>query len=129
MNHKQLKSRIHGPVFPVLIPFLENGKIDYRGVESYARFLVDSGARVLMLTAGTSRLNLISTEELQRCNEVLVYAAGDRALAIVSGPMLGGTEQQLEVLNHADRLRFVAMFRLGSLGTSTYSSTPSKCIA
>jgi 4-hydroxy-tetrahydrodipicolinate synthase len=63
-RYDDLRARIRGPVFPIVIPFTENEDVDYEGLHRYVEFLVNGGARVLLLTVGTSRFNLLTSQEM-----------------------------------------------------------------
>jgi 4-hydroxy-tetrahydrodipicolinate synthase len=100
-----LKARIRGPVFPIVMPFAENGDVDYAALAWYANFLAEAGAPVLLLTVGTSRYNLLSDEEMLKANETVVQAAAGRAVVIVAGPgpSRGSTRQNIQFARHAQQ--------------------------
>jgi len=95
---------VTGPVIPVPTPFDRNHEVDYAALDSYVRFLVDSGIRNIMTTVGTSRFNLLTNEEVMRVNEVLVKAAEGKAVTIVANPPTGSTKTAIEFARHADQI-------------------------
>jgi 4-hydroxy-tetrahydrodipicolinate synthase len=105
MSSTSVRDRIRGPVFPIVVPFTEDGDVDYEGLEEYVEFLVDAGAPVLLLTVGTSRYNLLTREEIKAVNETVARATADEdVVTIVSGPgpTTGSTRENLEFAQHAE---------------------------
>lgn len=92
---------INGPVIPVPVPFLENEDVDYNSLENYVRFLSESGIPAVMTTVGTSRYNLLSWDEIKKCNEALVKGTGANTLSIVANPVSGGLRHAIEFGKHA----------------------------
>lgn len=103
MNYEDLTGRIKGPVFPVVIPFAENQEVDHDALRSYVRFLIDKGAKIIQLTVGTSRYNLLTTQEMFDVNESVVVAVEGKAVTIVAGPGPGhgSTRENVEFARHA----------------------------
>jgi 4-hydroxy-tetrahydrodipicolinate synthase len=104
-DYEKARDRIRGPVFPVVTPFIENGDVDYEGLESYVEFLVDGGAPVILLTVGTSRYNLLTRDEIRAVNETVARVTeGEDVFTIVSGPgpTTGSTKENLEFALHAE---------------------------
>ena len=61
LDRETLRSRIVGPVFPIVTPFTADGvQVDHAALASYTDFLVRSGVCTVMTTVGTSRFNLLS---------------------------------------------------------------------
>jgi 4-hydroxy-tetrahydrodipicolinate synthase len=104
-DYDQARSRIKGPVFPVVTPFTENGEVDYDGLESYVEYLVQGGAEVILLTVGTSRYNLLTRDEIKSINETVAQVTeGEEVFTIVSGPgpTTGSTKENIEFALHAE---------------------------
>lgn len=81
-----IRSKIHGPVYPIPMPFDGQGRVDDAALQSYCEYLVEGGAPTLLMTVGTSRFNLLTRAEMEKANAVVAKAAGRRALFIASGP-------------------------------------------
>ena len=80
-------SIIHGPVFPIPIPFNEEEKVDFIALRDYCDHLIKEGARYLLVTVGTSRFNLLTRDEMLRVNEVVAQSTQEtNAMAIAAGP-------------------------------------------
>lgn len=92
---------VHGPVFPVPVPFGEDGGVDMDGLDGYVRYLVGAGVQTLMTTIGTSRFALLTVEEMRAVNETVVQAAAGRAAVIVTTPPTGPLAQAREFVRHA----------------------------
>ena len=102
-KYDKLRSRIRGPVFPIVTPFTEAEDVDYDALHRYVEFLVDNGAPVLLVTVGTSRFNLLTHDEMLTLNETIVKASRRKALTIVAGPgpFHGSTQENIKFANHA----------------------------
>lgn len=106
-DYEDAADRIHGPVFPVVTPFLQNGDVDYNGLGKYVRFLIDGGAEVILLTVGTSRYNLLTREEMKFVNETVAQVTEDKnVFTIVSGPgpTTGSTRENIKFAHHAESI-------------------------
>ena len=62
---------IVGPVYPICAVFKKNQKLDLKNTKKYIEYLLDRGAKNLMITAGTSRINLLSDNELIQLNKLV----------------------------------------------------------
>jgi 4-hydroxy-tetrahydrodipicolinate synthase len=90
--HAEMISCLRGPVFPVPPAFAADGRMDANATSAYVRFLVSNGARAVMVTAGTSRLNLLTEDEILELNAAVVKGADGRALVIAANPITGSAE-------------------------------------
>ncbi|HEG43164.1 MAG TPA: dihydrodipicolinate synthase family protein [Phycisphaerales bacterium] len=102
-KYDNLRARIRGPVFPIVVPFDRNEDVDYESLTGYVKFLVDNGAKNLLLTVGTSRYNLLTDMEMLKVNETVANAACGNALVIAAGPgpVRGSIRQNIEFARHA----------------------------
>jgi len=82
-----------GPVYPMVTPFTSDEAIDEPGVGRYLDHLIDRGASCVLVTAGTSRFNLLDHDEVNRLNVVTVKAAAGRCRVIAATPMIGSFRQ------------------------------------
>lgn len=101
---KQFIDNVRGPVFPIPTPFTENGDVDYAALKSYVEFLIDAGAQTIMVTVGTSRFDLLSTDEMLMVNETVVKTVHGRAVTIVTTPTTGPTSQAVAFAKHAESI-------------------------
>lgn len=100
---RDLASNIRGPVYPICPAFKRDGALDLGKTASYVRYLVKGGAKNLITTAGTSRFNLLSEDEVRELNATVCDASGD-ALTIVGNPVSGGTDSAISVARHAQEI-------------------------
>ncbi len=78
-----VREAIHAaPVPSISTPFLKTGEIDYKSLARYVDFLVESGAKALLLTPGDSLFAVLSDEEQLEVNRVVVDACNHRAMVI-----------------------------------------------
>lgn len=100
---EQFKARIRGPVFPIPTPFKSdaNHAVDHDALARYVDWLVGEGAPVILVTVGTSRFNLLTTDEMRAVNETVVRTVNKRAVCIVAGPLQGSTRENIEFAQHA----------------------------
>lgn len=98
---KHLKDEITGPVFPILPAFSAQGAFDEAATAQYVRYLVENGAKVLMVTAGTSRLNLMSIEEIKKLNAIVAQNKGADGIAIAANPDYGSLEVSKDIAQAA----------------------------
>ncbi|GAB7081852.1 dihydrodipicolinate synthase family protein [Megalodesulfovibrio paquesii] len=101
MSAVSAQFRVEGPVFPLPVPFGEDGSLDLDGLAGYVRYLIDAGARTVMTTIGTSRFSLLTEAEMLAVNETAVQAAAGRATVIVTTPPAGPLARAREFVHHA----------------------------
>jgi dihydrodipicolinate synthase/N-acetylneuraminate lyase len=90
-----LITRLRGPVYPIPPAFTVDGRLNPEATSSYVRYLVASGARAVMVTAGTSRLNLLAADEVGALNAAVVAGAAGDALVIAANAMTGSTRHAI----------------------------------
>jgi dihydrodipicolinate synthase/N-acetylneuraminate lyase len=103
-KYDELRERIVGPVYPIPAAFKDDFSLDCDGVARYVEFLNSHNVRSVMVTAGTSRLNLLTEEEVRRLNEVVVETNRGRAVSIVANPVTGGVDKAVDFAKHAESI-------------------------
>lgn len=93
---------VKGPVFPIPTPFKKNGDVDFEGLRRYVGFLLDQGAKTIMVTVGTSRFDVLTVDEMQEVNRVVAQSVGSRGTVIVTTPALGPTFQAKDFARRAE---------------------------
>jgi dihydrodipicolinate synthase/N-acetylneuraminate lyase len=96
---------IKGPVFPVITAFNQYGDIDYTSTCSYVDFLCRKGAKIIYLMAHSSRLGLLSLEEVQELNETVCEFVKHRypeVMFIGATPMYGGLKNTIKIAKKID---------------------------
>ena len=101
---EQFSKKIRGPVFPILTLFNNDGSIDKEGIKNYVNFLIAEGAKNLMCTVGTSRYDVMTTEEMLEVNKLVVDAVAKRAYVIVTTPSFGPTTQAIGFAKNAEKI-------------------------
>jgi len=100
-SYDQIRERLRGPVYPILPAFNEDGSFDLTSVEGYVRYLNEHDVAALMVTAGTSRFNLLTDAEVLELNQAVAKANAGKTLVIAANPMQGTTH---------DAVRFAKQF-------------------
>ncbi len=95
-RYDELRSRITGPVYPVPPAFKQDYSLDLDAVAGYVGFLNSHNVRTIMTTAGTSRFNLLSNDEIAGLNRAVVDANNKKAVIIAAGPVTGSTAYAVE---------------------------------
>lgn len=89
--------KIKGPVFPIPTAFKENGDVDYEATKNYVEFLLDSGAKNILVTVGTSRFNLLDEEEMLEVNRVVGKTTKEKGgIAILTNGLVGSLKTSLK---------------------------------
>lgn len=104
-DFQDTKNKLCRPIYPIPTFFDSCEQVDYLAVEDYVEFLKRHGPLPVMVTAGTSRLNLLSNEELKKLNAAVTHAAHrgqHRQVAIAANPMSGPLSSSLDVAKHAE---------------------------
>lgn len=93
---------IHAPVYPLVPSYRDNEDLDTESTEKYIRYLEQSGAKVIMTTAGTTQFNLLSNEEIRTLNKLTASTFGK--YKILGLPSLSTREslKETERLNAED---------------------------
>jgi 4-hydroxy-tetrahydrodipicolinate synthase len=99
MNLNEIKSKIKGPVFPIITPFKANGDIDFNKTVDYIDFLYENGANIIYTMAHSSRLGLMSVDEIKELNTVVCEAIKKYpdTVAIAATPMYRSTRTIADV--------------------------------
>ena len=100
-DYNAIRRRIEGPVYPVPPAFTPGGDLDLSAIEQYVAFLRSQGAKLIMVTAGTSRLNLLTREETALLNRTVALAAGPNVLTIGANPPYGSLADTAELTRQA----------------------------
>ena len=100
---EEMRGGLEGPVFPIVTPFDNNNRLDIASVNQYVNFLLDCGAQTIMTTVGTSRFNLLSEDEIISLNSEVVKANRGHSKIIVSGPIIGDLQKNIEYAVNAQK--------------------------
>jgi len=106
-NLEDLRSRIKGPVFSVVVPFKDNDDIDFEKIESYISYAYQSGARIFYVMGYNSRFSELSWEEIKILNTFVtrvVKSYGSNNIVIVADPLHCPTFTSVDFCKHAENI-------------------------
>ncbi|MEM9982734.1 MAG: dihydrodipicolinate synthase family protein, partial [Bacteroidota bacterium] len=98
------KNKVKGPVIPIPTPFKQDLSVDYQSLAAYVDFLFTNGIEHVLTTVGTSRYNLLTTEEIKQVNKTVVATADNRGIVIVSNATVGDVQQAVDFAKHAEKI-------------------------
>lgn len=98
-------NKIIGPVYPICPAFKKNEELDLKATANYIKYLKKRGAKNFIVTAGTSRVNLLNDDELMSLNSLLCENTSINDIRIVSNHIYGGINKTLEFVEHAARIK------------------------
>ena len=98
-------NKIIGPVYPICPAFKKNEELDVKATANYIKYLKKRGAKNFIVTAGTSRVNLLNDDELMNLNSLLCENTSTNDIRIVSNHVYGGINKTLEFVDHAARIK------------------------
>ncbi len=104
MDYQAIKNKIHGPVFSIITPFLENDDIDYDSLEKYVELIYNSGGRSFYVMGYNSRYSELSWDEIKELNAFVtkkVKSLSPDNLMIVADPLHKPTKVSAEFAVHA----------------------------
>ena len=99
------KINIRGPVYPICPSFKKNEDLDINETINYIKYLEKRGAKNFIITAGTSRVNLLDDRELKILNEILCKNTNKNSIKIVSNHIYGDLKKNLEFIEHAKKIK------------------------
>lgn len=97
--------KLEGCVFPIILPFTKKNddyQIDYQALEKYCLYLVEQGAKIVMVASATSRFAQLNLEEIKQVNAFVYDIIGNKALVVASTPILGSTKEHVQVAQAAE---------------------------
>lgn len=80
-----VKEAITGIVPSFSTSFLENGELDWAGIERNVEFLLKAGAKTILLTQGDSLLTILRDQEVLELTKFVVEKTNHRAMVIGCG--------------------------------------------
>ena len=100
---KNIKKKLHGPIFSILTPFKKNEEIDFYNLKKYINFLYDRGAKVFYLMVYNSRLGLLSEKEIIKLNNFCIKEVkrlSKKNIIICAEPYHTSTQRSIELCNY-----------------------------
>tara|TARA_A100001035_G_scaffold216314_1_gene176165 strand:+ start:671 stop:1621 length:951 start_codon:yes stop_codon:yes gene_type:complete len=91
---------IVGPVYPITPAFKKDQKIDWIKTRQYIKFLIKNGAKNIIVTAGSSRINLLTDSELHKLNKLVASETiKKKIIGITSNHVYGDLKKTKEFIN------------------------------
>lgn len=84
INHRtQIPQKfLDGVIYPIPPAFTPDDELDCDAVRRYLSYLYENGAKIILVTAGTSRFNLLDDAELKRFNAACLEFPGVKILGL-----------------------------------------------
>lgn len=90
-----------GIYVPLIMPFKENGEVDYEGLAKATRFVLEKGADGIYACGSSSEFFLLTLEERMKCLEVIIANADGKEVIAHVGAQ--ATEQAVILAKHAEK--------------------------
>lgn len=106
-NFEDLRLKIQGPVFSVVVPFKDSDEIDFKKIENYLSYAYKAGARIFYVMGYNSRFSELSWEEIKILNTFVtrhVKSLGEDTIVIVADPLHCSTKVSMEFCKHAESI-------------------------
>ena len=107
LNKENVKSKIQGPVYSIITPFLEDDRIDFDSIESYINRIHNDGGKIYYVMAYNSRYGQLSNKEIFDLNEFVIKTVknlNNDNIVIVGDPLHTSSKVTLEYALHAQSL-------------------------
>jgi len=89
MNLDHVRSHLTGPLGSLRTPFNRDGSIDYAGVRRMIDFILATGCRTTLITAGDSHFECMSDDEQLELNRVAAEHTAGRGMTVGADWQLG----------------------------------------
>jgi dihydrodipicolinate synthase/N-acetylneuraminate lyase len=102
-----LKKKLKGPIYPIPPAFNKDQSLDEEGIINYVKFILSHNVRGIMVTAGTSRMNLLSYEEILLLNKLVIetvkkHSKENKPIIIAGNPPNLSTNKNIEFIKHIE---------------------------
>ena len=84
MDRQQIREHLTGPVASTPTTFLRDGSIDFAGLRNFLDFVIDGGAKSVILTYGDSLCTLLSDQDLAEVTKCVAEHVRGRALVVAA---------------------------------------------
>ena len=99
----EVRTALTGPIPTISTPYLQDGDIDYKGLNNMIDFAVNAGAKTIVLTAGDSHLIAMSDSEIAEITKAVTEQVNGRAM-VVAADRWYDTKQALSFAEYAAEL-------------------------
>jgi len=90
------------PVYPVVPSFFKNEDFDAETTIKYIKYLEDSGANIIMTTAGTSQFNLLTIDEIRMLNDIVSTTFYKQKIIGLPALSTRDLKKEIEIINRKD---------------------------
>ena len=80
----EIRAALTGPVPSVCTPFTRDGEIDFASVRTFLDFVIDAGAKAVVLTHGDSLYSILTDAEVAEVTKAVVEHVDHRALVVAA---------------------------------------------
>ena len=80
----RIREALTGPCPSIRTPFTPDGEIDFEDLRSQIDFVIDAGAKVVILTAGDSLFTVLTDEEVGQLTKAVVEHVSGRAVVVAA---------------------------------------------
>jgi len=98
-----------GVIYPIPPAFDDNDELDVKSIERYLSHLSAHGAKIILVTAGTARFNLMTDQEIEKFNEVCMSFDGIKILGLPPRHNKGLT-RHINLINSLEPDAVLAMY-------------------
>lgn len=86
-SREEIRFALTGPVPTVMIPFRSDGEIDFEGLRRYLDFILDAGAKTVIITYGDSLFSLLTDIEIEEITRTVVDHVSGKAVVVAADRM------------------------------------------
>ena len=94
VGRDEVREKLTGPVTSIMMPFTQDGSVDYDGLRAQVDFCIEGGSTAIILTQGDSRFRILTDQEIADVTRASVEQTSKRALTVAADKSWG---QQKEV--------------------------------
>lgn len=84
MDKEKIKECLTGPIPSINTPFTKDGEVDFDGLRNQIDFLINVGAKTILLTQGDSHYECLSDNEIAQITRVTCEQTAGRAMVVAA---------------------------------------------
>lgn len=84
MTPAEFREALKGPILSAPTAFIADGSIDYDGMKKVMERALDYGCKVITLTSGNNRYDLLSYQEIKKLTSLMVNVTVNRGITIAA---------------------------------------------
>ena len=71
-RREEIREALSAPMPSISTPFTREGEVNFEGIRSYVEFVLEGGAKTIMITHGDSLISVLTDEEVWQVNKAVV---------------------------------------------------------